>query len=64
MPYTLPDWGVWSDGQQEMLETKLVDLDYAKDRAHELFADDETVEVVQICPQHPEKPKHDCTEEH
>jgi hypothetical protein len=62
--YALPDWGVWSENEQRMLETQLVDLDFAKDRANELFAGDESVEVVEICPNHINEQKRYCREEH
>lgn len=53
---TEPIYGIWSGERQVMLETGFHDLEDAKDRVWAPFdAGDESVVVVQVCPDHPER---------
>jgi hypothetical protein len=54
--YLLPEWGIWSDQHNTMVERSIQDLDEAKARAWVHFdAGDESVQVVESCPQHPDR---------
>jgi hypothetical protein len=56
MAYILPEWGIWSDQHNTMVERGFKDLDEAKKRVWVLFdAGDETVMVVESCPLHPDR---------